>query len=126
MQPERISVLRDGLCRLALAAFSIFVVLLVFFLVAAALVPRFVKLDRFKPDLACISNLKQIQGAIEQWALETKRSTNDLVSITDISGSPTNYITQLINKDLRCPSRGTYSLTTVGEVPRCTVAGHTL
>ena len=63
---------------------------------------------------------------MEQWALETKRSTNDLVSTTDISGSQTNYIKQLINKELICPSGGTYSLTTVGEVPRCSIAGHTL
>ena len=75
---------------------------------------------------ACIANLKQIQGAIEQWALETKRSTNDLVSITDISGSPTNYIRQLINREMTCPAGGTYSVTTFGEVPRCSVAGHTL
>ncbi len=78
------------------------------------------------PSNACIANLKQVQGAIEQWALETKRSTNELVSITDISGSPTNFIRQLINKELICPAGGTYSVTTVGESPRCSVAGHTL
>ena len=76
--------------------------------------------------IGCIANLKQIQGAMEQWALETKRSTNDVVSITDISGSPTSYIKQLINQEMKCPVGGTYSLTTVGEVPRCSVAGHTL
>ncbi len=75
---------------------------------------------------ARIANLKQIQGAMEQWALETKRSTNDLVSITDISGSPTNYIKLLINKELICPAGGTYTLATVGEAPRCSVVGHTL
>lgn len=130
MQPEKategMSVLRDGFRRLALAGFSIFMVLLAFFLVAAAVVPYFVKLDKYRPDMACITNLKQMQGAIEQWALETKRSTNDLVSITDISGSPTNYIRLLINKELKCPAGGTYSITTVGEAPRCSVAGHTL
>ena len=78
------------------------------------------------PANSCIANLKQIQGAVEQWALETKRFTNDLVSIADISGSPTNKIRQLINKELICPAGGTYSVTTVGEEPRCSVAGRSL
>ena len=81
---------------------------------------------RYSPTKACIANLKQIQGAIEQWSLETKRSTNDPVSISDISGSPTDYIKQLINKELKCPTGGTYSVTTVGENPSCSFAGHTL
>ena len=80
------------------------------------------------PTNACIANLKQIQGAIEMWTLENHflQATNHPVLITDISGSPTKFIKQLINKELICPAGGKYSLTTVGEAPRCSIAGHTL
>lgn len=76
---------------------------------------------------ACIANLKQLQGAIEQWALESKiTNLAHRVTVTDISGGADKYIRQSINSELKCPAGGTYSVTTVGEEPRCSVAGHTL
>ncbi len=95
-------------------------------IIVAAALPLFVRVDVASYS-SCIANLKQIQGAIEQWALENKiTNATHRVTVTDISGSPTNYIRELINKELKCPAGGTYSLTTVGEAPRCSVAGHTL
>ena len=32
---------------------------------------------------ACIANLKQIDGAIQQWALEQKKNTTDTYAFTD-------------------------------------------
>lgn len=76
---------------------------------------------------SCLANLKQIQGAVEQWALEN-RITNAAhrVTIADISGGADKYIKQSINAELKCSAGGTYSVTTVGEEPRCSVAGHSL
>ena len=97
------------------------------FVVGLVLFPNFAPNRVRAPTNSCIANLKQIQGAIEQWALENKfTNTAERVTATDISGSPTNFLTGLINKDLKCPAGGTYSMTTVGEEPRCSVAGHTL
>ena len=93
----------------------------------AVVVTNFVKVSRTPSTNACFANLKQIQGAIEQWALENKiTNATQSVTVSDISGSQTNYIKQLINQELKCPAGGTYSLTTVGEDPRCSVVGHTL
>jgi hypothetical protein len=75
---------------------------------------------------ACIANLKHIRGAIKQWALENHFSATNQVTIIDISGSATNFIKPLINVHLRCPAGGIYTITTVGEVPRCSTSGHTL
>ena len=75
---------------------------------------------------ACIANLKQIQGAVEQWALENKLTATNHVSLKTIGGGSDKYIKQAINTELKCPAGGTYSVTTVGEEPRCSVAGHTL
>jgi hypothetical protein len=68
---------------------------------------------------ACIANLKQIQGA-----LENKLEASNRVSISDISGG-TNWqtIRPMINVDLTCPGGGFYSVGTVAESPRCSVHG---
>jgi hypothetical protein len=68
----------------------------------------------------CIANLKQIDGAIQQWALENKKSTTNVVlvhgAVEYLKGSqlPT------------CPQGGKYILKTVRESPECTIIGHTL
>lgn len=72
----------------------------------------------------CISNLRQIEGAIESWALENKKT----------EGNSTVGAERAINAFLRggqapvCPAGGTYIYGKVGEAPRCTLAasGHTL
>ena len=74
----------------------------------------------------CIANLKQIQGATEQWALENHKTNGEPVTIWDISGSDTNYIKALINRDFKCPLGGTYKITTVDKNPTCTIPGHTM
>lgn len=74
----------------------------------------------------CIANLRQIQGASEMWALENQLSPNAEVLITDISGISNRFIRGLINVDVKCQLGGTYSVTTVGENPRCSIPGHTL
>jgi hypothetical protein len=37
------------------------------------------------PSTKCINNLRQIDGAKQQWALEKQKGTNDVPSATDIS-----------------------------------------
>ena len=48
-------------------------------------------------EYSCIAILKQINGALEDWALEHKKNPGDPVTITDISGGPTAAIRKLIN-----------------------------
>ena len=84
----------------------------------------------FERDMAasssCLAQLKQIQGAVEQYALEMKLEATNRIATSDISGSADKFIRPLINVGMVCPQGGTYSITTVGEVPRCTVAHHAL
>ncbi len=77
---------------------------------------------------ACFANLMQIQGAIEQWALENKASPQDEVTLKDISGSGdlTKPLAKAINDGLDCPGGGTYSVSDVSSAPTCTVPGHAL
>jgi hypothetical protein len=68
---------------------------------------------------ACINNLRQIDGAIQQWALENQKSANSPVTAQDI----TPY---LKNGFPSCPAGGTYTLSTVGQMPTCSIPGHAL
>ena len=94
----------------------------------AVVIPNFVRARRTPSTNACIANLKQIQGAIEQLAVENKLTPTNRVKFADFSGGPTKYIRQIINQEMKCPAGGTYSVTTVGEVPRCSTPtwGHAL
>ena len=67
----------------------------------------------------CINNLRQIDGAIQQWALENKKTVNDVVTAKDIAP-------YLKDGGPKCPAGGTYKLSTVAAVPTCTIPGHAL
>ncbi len=105
---------------------EIMIVVAIIGLLAAIAIPNFVKARTTAQTNACIANLKQIQGAIEQWALETKKAPAAAVLTTDISGGSTNFIKQAINTELKCPAGGTYTVTTVAANPTCDVTGHSL
>ena len=69
---------------------------------------------------ACINNLRQIDGAKQQWALENKQPADAFVV-------PQQITAFLKNGALPpCPSGGTYTLNNVNQVPTCSIPGHTL
>ncbi len=86
----------------------------------AALLPWWIQREQKKN---CTYNLKQIDGAVQQWALDYKKTTLDTYSFGDPS-----YRAFLRGSVLPiCPSGGTYiAATNIGEVPRCNIPGHTL
>jgi hypothetical protein len=69
---------------------------------------------------ACINNLRQIDGAINQWALEKGKAKGDKITEADI----TPYLVG--RKMPTCPAGGKYTLGKVGESPTCSIAGHAL
>jgi hypothetical protein len=79
-------------------------------------VPNFVKARTTAQQKACISNLHQIDGAIQQWATDLNKSAGQSVSYQDISSYLRNAVV--------CPSGGStfedsYSLSTVDAQPTC-------
>jgi hypothetical protein len=72
------------------------------------------------PSTACINNLRQIDGAKQEWALEKHKGTNDVPVPADISP-------YLLHQEIpKCPVGGVYTLGPVAESPRCSIAGHVL
>ena len=97
-------------------------------LMAAIAIPNFVRARTSGQTSTCITNLKQIEAAIVQWALEEKKGASEVVTLTDISGGPDRFIKPLINSGLQCPAGGIYTLTEVETLPVCSLAafGHSL
>ena len=68
----------------------------------------------------CINNLRQIDSAIQQWAVELGKTEKDIPTINDISP----YLKE--GEFPQCPSGGNYKLHAVGQKPACSVSGHSL
>src|SRR3954463_6708844 len=97
---------------------EIMIVVAIIGLLAAIAIPNFVKARATAQRNACINNLRQIDGAKEQWALEDKQV--DGADAQANAGKVNEYIKGKITPT--CPANGTYDYTTVGNPPLCSLA----
>jgi hypothetical protein len=67
---------------------------------------------------ACINNLRLIDGAKQQWALERRKPAGALMTAADLAP----YLRS--NTVPVCPAGGVYTLNPVGLAPLCNVPGH--
>src|SRR5437870_12444924 len=84
---------------------EIMIVVAIIGLLAAIAIPNFVKARTTAQKNACIANLKQIQSAKEQWALETKAAPTATPVDTDLYGTD-----KYIKAAPTCPNSGTYAI----------------
>ena len=102
---------------------EIMIVVAIIGLLAAIAIPNFIKARTTAQQNACINNLRQIDAAKQQWALEKNKKPEAVPTEQDIAP----YIKLEATGSLpKCPSGGTYSLNAVGELPSCSVPGHVL
>ena len=95
---------------------EIMIVVAIIGLLAVIAIPNYVHARTNSQTNACINNLRQIDGAIQQWALENKKDSSATVAFTDISPYLKNAVI--------CPSGGTafsdsYTITDVQTKPVC-------
>src|SRR5215831_19442973 len=87
---------------------------------AAIVIPNFIKSRAISQADTCINNLRQIESASNQWALENNKSNTD----------PINYPNDLApyikltssGKIPGCPAGGTYVCSTAGSPPTCSLS----
>ena len=108
---------------------EIMIVVAIIGLLAAIAIPNFIKARQVSQKNACIANMKQIDGAINTWALEMNKVNGDdpNTSITEVFGA-----TQYIKVTPACPAGGGYTFLAVGstqghvECGLSATEGHTL
>ena len=92
------------------------IVVLIIGLLATMVSQNVAKSRRTARQKVCIINLKQIDGAIQTWALEFNKGGDQAVSYSDISG--------YLRGAVRCPEGGStfedsYAISTVDTPPTC-------
>lgn len=85
-------------------------------LLAAVAVPHFARARVSCQQTTCINNLRQIDNAVQTWALEARRSPQSPVKFKDIA--------PFLTRQVVCPAGGrsfeeSYVLSTVAEPPEC-------
>ena len=105
--------------RSAFTLVEIMIVVGIIGLLAAISIPNFVRARVTANRATCINNLRQIDAAVQQWAMELKKAPGDVPAVTDILP----YMKHVV----ACPSGGTnmsdsYTLPAVTNVPTCNLA----
>ena len=108
---------------------EIMIVVAIIGLLAAIAVPSFVKARTTSQENACINNLRQLDGAKDQWAIETNQAAAAVPVAADVDpylkGTSANCI---------CPAdaaqtfASSYSINALGTDPNCDIvpADHVL
>src|SRR5262245_28052967 len=82
---------------------EIMIVVLIIGILLAIAVPNFIKARESSRTKACIANLKQIDSAKEQWAMDNNKANGSTVALaTDLVGSG-----KYIKSTPVCPASGT-------------------
>ena len=98
---------------------EIMIVVAIIGLLAAIAIPNFVKARATSQANACINNLRQIDAAANQFALEQHKTSGAGITFP---GDLTPYIKlNSANSIPGCPAGGTYTDASVGANPSCSL-----
>jgi prepilin-type N-terminal cleavage/methylation domain-containing protein len=95
---------------------EIMIVVAIIGMLAAIAIPNYAQSRIAAHKNVCISNLQQIEGAIQRWSLELKQDEGQPVTYSDIRS--------YLRHSIVCPSGGTsfedsYTIATVDTAPTC-------
>jgi general secretion pathway protein G len=103
---------------------EIMIVVAIIGLLVAIAIPNFVRARTTSQQNACINNLRQIDGAVQTWALENRKSPTDTYVLDTVKP----YIRLDSTGNIpACPGGGSYSAgSTVSNAPTCNIANHAM
>ena len=99
---------------------EIMIVVAIIGLLAAIAIPNFIRARETSQKNACVNNMRQIDGAKEQWALENKQPG----TATPAWAALTPYLNK--NLEPKCPASGTYTIGAADSPSSCSIATHIL
>src|SRR5678816_342264 len=91
----------------------------------AVLLLWFLRARQIPSSNPCINNLRQIEGAKQQWALENGKNADDVPSWANIEPYLGRGDVGSTN-GIRCPKGGVYTIGRVKDAPKCSVPAHQL
>ena len=95
---------------------EIMIVVAILGLLAAIAIPSYVRARARSQATACINNLRQIEAAVQQVAIEQGKHVGDVINYPD---DITPYIKLNSSGSIPpCPANGIYSLQSVGAIPQ--------
>jgi prepilin-type N-terminal cleavage/methylation domain-containing protein len=99
---------------------EIMIVVAIIGLLAAIAIPNFVRARANAQQNSCINNLRQMDAAIQQYALENKQSSGAAVTLANV----TPYIKLNASGSVpQCPGGGgNYTLSTNTNAPTCSLS----
>jgi general secretion pathway protein G len=108
---------------------EIMIVVAIIGLLAAIAIPNFVRARATSQANACINNLRQVDGAKQQWALEQNKVGTDTPVASDIAiylgrgaaGQTLNVAGGQVANQINCPASGTYTINNVQTPPTCSL-----
>jgi prepilin-type N-terminal cleavage/methylation domain-containing protein len=97
---------------------EIMIVVAIIGLLAAIAIPNFIKARSTSQSNSCINNLRQIDAAIQQYALEHNENSTYVPQVTDIkpylgrgiNGTLVNTAGGQVSGEINCPASGIYSM----------------
>jgi hypothetical protein len=89
-------------------------------LMMAIAIPNFVKARDTSMQNACINNLRQIDAAKNEWALEKGKQPGDTPTQQDLKPFFKNGTFPA------CPAGGIYTIGAISNAPTCSISGHKL
>jgi prepilin-type N-terminal cleavage/methylation domain-containing protein len=105
---------------------EIMIVVAIVGILATIAIPNFVRARENSQKCVCISNLRQIDGAAQTWALENNKSKQDSYTLDVLKSYLGRGMAGMVPT---CPAKGTYLPgATVGDAPTCSLAaeGHVI
>ena len=95
---------------------EIMIVVAIIGLLAAIAIPNFVKARTTSQMNACVNNLRQLDGAIQQWALENKQPAGAAVTLANCQP----YLGRGTDGQLpTCPAGYAYKVVDASTKPTC-------
>jgi hypothetical protein len=100
-----------------------FAILLIATVMAVIALPNFIQEPNTGPKNNCINNLRLLDAAEQQWALENNKTNSEVPTWSDLKGYLGRGGMVVI---LKCPLGGKYTLVPVTSKPTCSYPGHVL
>ena len=98
---------------------EIMIVVLIIAILLAIAIPSFIQTREISRATSCVANLKQIESAKAQWAMDTKAAAAATPTAAALTPA---YIKSYPS----CPYTGTYTINNISTNPSCSIGASTI